>query len=211
MTHDPRFEALLADVVDHLVPEAFERPTCAERVAREPLELCDLPAREAGTVFDRWVDDRLLEALERGAYASPLTIVSTSDGRLLRRYVDCGCGELTCATQTARAELASVAVPWVFAIDLVRPQPTWQVVTGPDGEVDEEVLVAPDDLRWSAPWFAEARGHGLATTRAGQLTLDGEVVLDAVRFAPRDHPITRHFHRLLFRHPARRRHPLRGR
>lgn len=210
MPHDPRFEALLADVVDHLVPEAFDRPTCAERVAREPVALIDLPPRAAATVFDRWVDDRLLESLERGAYTSPLTVVTTSDGQLLRRFVDCGCGELTCATQAARDELWSIEQPWLLAIDLVRPAPGWEVVVGPDGQ-QEEGMVAPDGLRWRAPWFADARGHWLAATRAGLLRFDGEVVLDSVRFAPREHPVSRRFHRLLFRHPSRRQFPLRGR
>lgn len=204
--HDP--DAVLDDIIAHLVPEAFDRPTCAERVAREPVVLVDLPRRDAPAVFERWVDDRLLEALERGAYASPLTVVTTSDGHLLRRYVDCGCGQVPCAVEAARSEVHDIAQPWVFAADLVRPAPVWETVRGDDGQL-EEVLTVPDDLTWYAPWFAEARGHGMVTTRAGVLALHGEVVVDTHRLPPRQHPVTRRFHRLLFRHPARRRFPLR--
>jgi hypothetical protein len=42
--------------------------------------------------------------------------------------------------------------------------------------------------------------------------LDGEVVFDAARLPVQASVVARHFHRILFRHPARKRHPLgRGR
>lgn len=199
--HDP----VLADVVEHLVPEAFDLPTCAERVAREPVRLDHLPRELAWCAFERWVDDRLLEALERGAYESPLTVVVTSDGVLLRRYVDCGCGQLACAVEAARSEVHRLEAPWVFGADLVRPAPL-------SGELGADPNVADGDVGpgwWLAPWFAEVRTDGLAATAAGVLRLEGEVVVDQVRCRPRQHPTTKAFHRVLYRHPARRRHPLR--
>lgn len=198
-------DALLTDLADQLIPEAFHTPTRAELVAFEPIDLTRLPRPEAEVRFERWIDDRLLEALERAAYGAPLTLVTTSDGRLLRRYADCGCGGLECAVDAAQLELRAIGSPWLLAVALQRPRPRWAI------DADVEELVAPDDLRWVAPWYAEARSRGVASVRAGMLLLEGEVVDDAVPVDPRELLATRLFRQLLLRHPARRRHPRRGR
>jgi hypothetical protein len=165
---DPALDAMLADFADHLVPEAFATPTLAHRVALEPVELTGLADDgDALLWFDRWVEARIVDALEGSwPHDPPLTVVYVSDGHLLRRYEECGCGYLDCATNPARDEVAALATPWVFAAHLPRPRPTWQVVTNEHGAELDEVLVASAEIRWTVVWYAEARrSRGVADPR----------------------------------------------
>lgn len=211
---DPVLDAALAEFADHLVPEAFELPTRAHRVSLEPFDLRALAVDpDADGWFAWWVEERIHDALDASwPHDRPLAVAFTSDGYLLRRYDECGCGYRDCATGAASAEVGWTETPWVFVADLPRPRPTWQVVTDEDGDEVDEVLVDPVSRRWGLTWFAEARGRGVARTRAGVVTLLGEQVESVRPLAVRGSPITREFHRLLFRHPARKRYPLgRGR
>lgn len=203
-------DPLLADIVEHLVPEAFATATCAERVALEPVRLGQERPGRAAARFERWVDDRLLEALERAAYEPAVGVVVVSDGTLLRRYVDCGCGDVTCAAVAAAVELWKVTAPWVFAADLARPAPRWTEVHDGDGRTEAELLVPPE-VPWAAPWFAEARGHGVADQRAGALAMVGEVVVDGRTLDPARCGLPRSVVELLRGHPSRRRNPRRRR
>ncbi len=213
MSEDPRFDALLSDFAAHLVPEAFGSFTRADRVLLEPVDLSTATGDvDAAVWFDRWVVDRLEDALEAVfPDGHPWAVVYVSDGRVRRRYVDCGCGNLSCATNPATDEVFDVATPWLFAADLPRPAPVWQPLYDDEGVVVDDILVEPSEGRWRATWYAEARGRGVVASRAGIIHLDGAVVVDAERITPRDTMVTRDLHGILRGHPARRRHPLRGR
>ena len=80
-----------------------------------------------------------------------------------------------------------------------------------DGNEVTEVLRPPTVTRWTATWYAEARGRGVADTFAGYLHLDAEEATSTGALHPRATTVTREFHRMLYRHPARRLHPLRRR
>jgi hypothetical protein len=71
------------------------------------------------------------------------------------------------------------------------------------------ILRPPSSSAWTATWYAEARGGGVADTLAGYLRLDGEQVTSTGPLDVRATAATREFHRMLYRHPARRLHPLR--
>ena len=116
-----------------------------------------------------------------------------------------------CPTGLVRRELEDVAEPWVFGADLPRPQPYWDLVTDADGNEVDEVLRHPSETRWRMTWYAEARGPGVSTNDAGVLDMDGEQAVDRWRIAPRGAGIVHEFRRMLIRHPARRRYPLRRR
>jgi hypothetical protein len=208
---DPTIDAILADFADHLVPEAFVTRTRAHRVWLEPVDLTAADLDGGGTLwFGQWVEDRIVDALEAAwPHDRPLAVAFTSDGHLLRRYDECGCSDRYCGWWPAGREAAAIGTPWVFAADLPRPQPRWRVRYDDDGDEVDEVLVAPTETRWTMTWYAEARGRGAVASRAGVLEMDGEVVVGSARIPVRASAITREFHRMLFRHPARKRHPLR--
>ncbi|TVR32147.1 MAG: hypothetical protein EA388_12540 [Nitriliruptor sp.] len=203
---------VFASFAEHLVPEAFAAPTRAYRVSLDqagPAQGSGAPARAR---FQRWVDARLEDALAASwPHDKPLVVAFTSDGQLLRRYDENGCGHLECVVGLVQREVALIDTPWVFGASLPRPQPFWDVVFDEDGIEGEEVLRPPSTSTWTAIWYAEARGGGVADTVAGYLHLDGEEVMAAGPVHPRATVTTREFHRMLYCHPARRLHPLRRR
>ncbi len=199
-------DAVLSDFAQHLIPEAFEEPTRARRVYREQ-------PRYGPEDFDAWVDERVEEALTARwpVGGAPNIVAYLSDGRLRWAYDDCGCGYLECVTTVIGDEALGVTEPWVFGALLPRPEGSWEVLADEEGEEADEVWREPTTSVWPAVWYAEARGRGIAASRAGFLQLDGEEVRSHTDLEVRATPATRQLHRILFRHPARKRHPLRRR
>ncbi len=216
MDDDTFQHEIFASFADHLVPEAFARPTRAYRVTLEtsgPVHADRTPARaQARARFGSWIDARILDALAASwPHDRPLVVAFTSDGQLLRRYDENGCGHLDCVVGLVQREVAAIDTPWVFGADLPRPQPWWDMGFDEDGNETGQVLRPPSDSTWTATWYAEARGGGVADTFAGYLHLDGEEVTSAGPLHVRATAATREFHRMLYRPPARRLHPLRRR
>ena len=213
MDDDTLRHEIFASFAEHLVPEAFATPTRAHRVFREtsgPVHADRTPARAQARVrFDRWIDARIADALAAAwPHDRPLVVAFTSDGHLLRRYDENGCGHLDCVVALVQREVAAIDTPWVFGADLPRPQPWWDMEFDEDGN-ETQVLRPASTTSWTATWYAEARGGGVADTFAGYLHLDGEEVTSAGPLHVRATAATREFHRMLYRHPARRLHPLR--
>lgn len=210
MDDDTITHEFFASFAEHLVPEAFTTPTRAHRVTLEFAGPIGTAGPEARTRFDRWIDARVEDALAASwPHDRPLVVAFTSDGHLLRRYDEDGCGQLDWLVTLVRREVAAIDTPWVFGAALPRPQPSWEMVYDEDGNEVDEVLRPPSTSVWTATWYAEARGGGVADTVAGYLHLDGEEVVAAGPLDVRATTATREFHRMLYRHPARRLHPLR--
>jgi hypothetical protein len=203
---------VFASFAEHLVPEAFATPTRAYRVTCETSGPAPADRAQARARFDRWIDDRIEDALAASwPHDRPLVVAYTSDGHLLRRYDENGCGHLDCVVGLVQTEVAAIDTPWVFGAALPRPQPFLEMRYDEDGNEVAEVLRQPSTCSWTATWYAEARGRGVADTFAGELHLHGEVVTSAGPLHVRASAGTREFHRMLHRHPARRLHPLRRR
>ncbi len=203
---------VFASFAEHLVPEAFAAPTRAFRVSLDGGGPAQGSGAQARARFDRWIDARLADALAATwPHDKPLVVAFTSDGHLLRRYDENGCGHLECVVGLVQREVAVIDTPWVFGAALPRPRPFWELVFDEDGDQVDEVLRPPSTDLWTATWYAEARGGGVADTVAGYLHLDGEEVTVAGPLHVRATAETREFHRMLYRHPARRLHPLRRR
>jgi hypothetical protein len=210
MDDDTIQHQLFASFADHLVPEAFATPTRAHRVTRETAWPHDTDRTHTRAQFGRWIDARIEDALAASwPHDRPLVVAFTSDGQLLRRYDENGCGHLDCVVALVQREVAAIATPWVFGAALPRPQPWWDMEFDEDGNEAGQVLRPPSTDTWTATWYAEARGGGVAATVAGELHLDGEEVISAGALQPRGTIATREFHRMLYCHPARRLHPLR--
>ena len=118
---------------------------------------------------------------------------------------------LACVVGLVQREVAAIGTPWLFGAILPQPQPFWELVFDEDDVEVDEVLRPPSSSLWTAIWYAEARGGGVADTVAGYVHLDGEEVTAAGPLHVRARTETREFHRMLYRHPARRLHPLRRR
>ena len=203
---------VFASFAEHLVPEAFASPTRAYRVTLETTGPAPADRAQARARFHRWIDDRIEDALAASwPHDRPLVVAYTSDGHLLRRYDENGCGHLDCVVDLVQTEVAAIDTPWVFGAALPRPQPFLEMMYDEDGNEVAEVLRQPSTSCWTATWYAEARGRGVADTFAGELHLDTQVVTSAGPLHVRATAATREFHRMLYRHPARRLHPLRRR
>lgn len=212
MDDDTITREIFESFAEHLVPEAFAAPTRAYRVTHETAGPMVTGGSDPRTRFDRWIDARIEDALAASwPHDRPLVVAFTSDGQLLRRYDENGCGHLDCVVGLVQQEVAAIDTPWVFGAALPRPQPSWEIVLDEGGSEIDEVLRPPSTSRWTATWYAEARGGGVADTLAGYLHLDGEDITAAGRLHVRATAATRGFHRMLYRHPARRLHPLRRR
>ncbi|MFO7778248.1 MAG: hypothetical protein R6V28_07850 [Nitriliruptoraceae bacterium] len=212
MDDDTIQHEIFANFAEHLVPEAFATPTRAYRVTYETSGPAPTGGIEARARFDRWIDARIGDALAATwPHDRPTVVAFTSDGRLLRRYDENGCGHLDCVVGLVQHEVAEIVTPWVFGAALPRPRPYLEMRYDADGNELGEVVRPPSSSTWTAIWYAEARGGGVADTLAGSLHLDGEEVTAAGALHPRGTVATREFHRMLYRHPARRLHPLRRR
>lgn len=195
-----------------LVPEAFERPHSAYRV--EVVQPVEGPGE-----FDWWVRDRIRAMI---AYRYPAghrpvraVIVEGSDG-LRWRWDDSPCCLPEWTARRVRREAAPIPEPWLFAIELPWPEPTWEAYDPQQGAVVELPEPRWECTAWQATWYAEARGRGEAAVAAGAVILDYDPELDTdTQLAriplPVDGGLPRIFHKILYRHPARKQHPLRRR
>lgn len=199
-------DRVITDFADHLVPEAFARRHTAHRV-----EVVATPA--GGAAFRAWLGDRLVAALtERypwGGRPVRLVEIEAADGTRWRWHGE-PCEEFDWLVSRIRREAADLVEPWLLAVDLPWPEPV-----RPEPEEDEDDPPAgtgpvepPPDAPWTATWYAEARGRGVAQVLAGEIDLAGEQVV-ASRGRPPRQGLPGRFHRLLYRHPDRRHHPLR--
>ena len=203
---------VFASFAQHLVPEAFATPTRAYRVTLETTGPAPVDRVLARVRFERWIDDRIEDALAASwPHDRPLVVAYTYDGHLLRRYDESGCGHLDCVVGLVQTEVAAIDTPWVFGAALPRPQPVLEMLYDEDDNEVEEVLRHPTTSCWTATWYAEARDGGVADTFAGEIHLDAEEVTSAGPLHVRATAESRQFHRMLYRHPARRLHPLRRR
>ena len=124
MDDDTITREVFASFAQHLVPEAFATPTRAYRVTYETVGPMGTGGPEPRTRFDRWVDVRIEDALAASwPHDRPLVVAFISDGGLLRRYDENGCGHLDCVVSIVRDEVAATDTPWVFGAVLPRPQP----------------------------------------------------------------------------------------
>lgn len=197
-------DRVITDFADRLVPEAFARHHTAHRVD----VVAERPRGADG--FARWIDARIGEALaDRYAWGGrPLryAIVEAAD-RTRWRWDGSPCEERDWFVGRVRREARELVQPWVFAVELPWPEPVWEHY---DPEVDDYVELDEPivDLRWTATWYAEARGGGAAATTAGCLDLYGEEVAAERTVSPRAGTAGL-FHRILYGHPDRKRFPLR--
>ncbi len=100
---------VFASFAHHLVPEAFTTPTRADRVTLETTGPAPADRAQARARFDRWIDDRIEDALAASwLHDRPLVVAHTSDGHLLRRYDENGCGHLDCVVELVQTEVAEV-------------------------------------------------------------------------------------------------------
>ncbi|MFN2555807.1 MAG: hypothetical protein ABR592_02875 [Nitriliruptorales bacterium] len=97
--------------------------------------------------------------------------------------------------------------PWVFAIELEWLDPVDEY----DDEPRKGTEPATPEGTWPAIWYAEARGRGVAATRAGQVDIDADDrIVRRHELLPRA-GLPKVFHRILRGHPDRKRYPKRGR
>lgn len=201
----------LSAFAEELVPEAFTRRHTAYRVHRvDPLW------GESG--FSVFIESLLRYAVlyrcSCGAFPIRMVVIEGGDG-IAWYWADELDGPASWMVERVRRDAYPIPDPWLFAIELMRPEPDplWvDGVTAPLGTVPP-----PPDLRWMAVWYAEARGRGMAMTRAGIVDLEylpdenADRVLAEAAIPVRRDPLTRDFHRILYAHPARKQHPLRRR
>jgi hypothetical protein len=212
VSDDTILHELFATFAEHLIPEAFGAPTRAYRVTLDDLGLTSTADEPGGARFDRWVAARIDDALAAAwPHDWPLAVAFTSDGQLLRRYDEPGCGHVRCVAAVVRDEVAAIATPWLFGAALPRPQPYWEVLQDDDGNELDEVLRPAPITTWTATWYAEARGRGVAATAAGTVELHGERIVGGSPLHVRTTDATRTFNDVLLGHPARRRHQVRRR
>lgn len=200
----------LSAFAEELVPEAFTRRHTAFRVHRvvEPF------AGETG--FIGFVETLLHYTLSYrcscGALPTRMVVVEGGDGIAWYWDQEDWC-PVDWTVRRVRREAHPIPEPWLFAIELHRPQPGptwWDGVTAP-----VSVVPPPPDLGWTAVLYAEARGRGMAATHAALVDLEWLPHEDADRILLHTpvpvgaEPTTRAFHRLLYGHPARKAHPLR--
>lgn len=198
---DNGMDTAIVDFADRLVPEAFARRTTAYG-----MELVEhVHGHDA---FVCWIDECLRIATQFeypfGGHPSGLVVVESAGKRW--RWDREPCCELGWLTGRVQQEVRDLPEPWAFVADTAGPDSHWVDVEREDGTYDE-VLVTPTP-RWELPWFAEARGRGVARIRTGVVVLDDWAVTGHRTLAAGT-AFERAARRVLRGHPARRRHRLR--
>lgn len=204
----------LSPFAEELIPEAFTRPHTAYRVHRvdEPL------SGERG--FAQFIESLLRYTLtyrcECGVFPARMVVVEGGDG-VAWYWDDDICCPADWTVERVRREARPIPEPWLFAIELLRPDPPpatfWE--EQPDGDLIALPSPSWQDLSWVAVWYAEARGRGMAHTEAGVVHLEQvphegtDRIMGQTPIMPAGDPMTRDFHRILHAHPARKEHPLR--
>jgi hypothetical protein len=103
-------------------------------------------------------------------------------------------------------EVWQMEEPWVFVARIDGPRETWRTVDLPDGTAEHVPVI--DDPGWLLPWYAEARGRGVARVTGGVLEMEHWRPLGEQALADRS-AFRRAARRVLSRHPDRARHRLR--
>jgi hypothetical protein len=184
----------ITDFAEHLVPEAFSTPSTAYRV-----ELLPLPAR--ASAFAEWIE-RCRQDAASARYpfgGSPTGVVYVRRGDERWRWDQEPCCELEWLTRRVNDEVASFPDPWVFVCSL-RSRGQALDAMGEDAD--------PADAAWTQPWYAEARGRGVARVLTGVAELHGSDVIGRAPLPDRT-AFERTARRVLSRHPSRRRYRLR--
>lgn len=183
----------IADFAHHLVPEAFSLPSTAYRV-----DLLSLPARS--TAFAEWIEccrrDAVAATYPAGGAPSGVVYVRRGDERW--RWDQDSCCELEWLTSRINAEILLFGEPWVFVCSLRSRE---RALDAAGDDADPELL-------WTQPWYAEARGAGVAAVLSGIAQLHGSDVMGRTPLPERT-PFERAARRVLSRHPSRRRYRLR--
>jgi len=187
---------------NRLIPEAFERKYSAYDISL----VTDLPGS-----FDGWVEQRIDFALgfEYPFGGRPTGMIQVESGDLRGTWHGCtyrGC-RLSAECERAQREVTHFDQPWMFAIDTWGPQEVWDEIEDEETGTLDQVLTYPSP-QWSAPWYAEARGRGVARLASGIVLMDMWQAIGRGPL-PTGTEFERHARRVLFRHPDRRRHRLR--
>ena len=187
-------EQAIADFAQHLIPEGFTVPSTAYRV-----ELLPLPARP--TAFAEWIERCRQDAAAAryGGGGSPAGVVFVRRGDERWRWDLSSAEDLAALSRRINDEISTFAEPWVFVSSLRLRDRALQAA----GEA-----TPLDALQWTQPWYAEARGSGVARVYTGLATLQGSEVMSREPLAA-DTPFERAARRILSRHPSRRRYRLR--
>lgn len=184
----------IVDFARHLVPEAFTTASTAYRV-----EMIPLPPRE--TAFAEWIE-RCRQDAAAARYpfgGSPAGVVYVRRGDERWRWDQDSCCELEWLTGRVNDEISAFPEPWVFVSSL-RSRDGALDMAGPDAD--------PDDVGWTQPWYAEARGRNVARVFTGVADLHGSTVVGRSPL-PDKTPFERAARRVLSRHPSRRLYRLR--
>lgn len=184
----------IADFAEHLVPEAFSIASTAHRV-----DLLALPPR--ATAFAEWVERCRQDAVAAryAAGGSPAGVVYVRRGDERWRWDREPGQDLESLTSRINNEVSSFEQPWVFVCSLqLRDR---ALAAAGDG-------VDPAGVSWIQPWYAEARGRGVAEVFTGLAELRGSEVIGRAPLAQRT-PFERAARRVLSRHPSRRLYRLR--
>ena len=184
----------IADFARHLVPEAFSTPSTAHRV-----ELLPLPPR--ASAFAEWIE-RCRQDAVRAWYPSggaPAGVVFVRRGDERWRWDQESCSQLHWLTSRINNEISAFPEPWVFVCSLRSREEALEAA----GEHAD-----PDAVSWLQPWYAEARGAGVARLFTGLAELHGSDVVARAPL-PQHTPFERAARRVLSRHPSRRRYRLR--
>jgi hypothetical protein len=184
----------IADFAEHLIPEGFSTASTAFRV-----DLVPLPPRP--TAFAEWIERCRRDAAEArypvGGAPSGVVYVRRGDERW--RWDQDACCELEWLTRRVNDEVAAFGEPWVFVCSLRGRE---QALTRAGDKAD------PDVLTWTQPWYAEARGRGVARVFTGLAELCGTDVIGRAAL-PDKTGFERAARRVLSRHPSRRQYRLR--
>lgn len=187
-------EQAIADFAQHLVPEGFTTASTAHRV-----ELLPLAARP--TAFAEWIERcRQDAAAARYSFGgSPAGVVFVRRGDERWRWDHTADCELDTLTRRINDEISAFPEPWVFVTSMRLRDRAVQVAGDPTGL---------DAVRWVQPWYAEARGAGVARVFTGVAELQGSEVMSRSPLRE-DTPFERASRRLLSRHASRRQYRLR--
>ncbi len=184
----------IADFAAHLVPEGFSTPSTAHRV-----EMMPLPPR--ATAFAEWIERCRQDAAAARypAGGSPAGVVYVRRGDERWRWDQEACCELQWLTSRISDEISGFEQPWVFVTSMLLRDRAL-VAAGDEAETD--------GVTWLQPWYAEARGHGVARMFTGVAELCGSEVIGRAPLRDKT-PFERDARRLLSRHPSRQRYRLR--
>jgi hypothetical protein len=200
-TRDDDQRQAINHFANRLVPEAFEREYTAY----------DISHVNPPGPFDDWIEERIEFALSFGypTGGRPTGMIQVERAGLRATWHGCtfaGC-RLSEESAHVQREVAHFDQPWLFAIDTWGPDEVWEQYDNEATGFLDEVLTHPRP-RWRAPWYAEARGRGVARIAKGVIVMDMADRIGSDELEPGT-SFERDARRPLRGHPDRRRHRLR--